>query len=474
MRDAFVRPALPAALLALLAAGPAPALASGFQLVEQNGSGLGNAYAGQAAGAEDASAIYFNPSLLTRLPGKQLVVSVSGIGISTRFSDAASTRPFLPAATPIPIPVSLGSAGGNAGGLAPVPNLYGSWHAASRLWLGLGVNVPFGLKTEWEDDWVGRFHSIKSDVRTVNINPTLAFEVNEILSLGVGASYQRISAELTQSVAYGGISTGAAASLGGPAAAAGILAQLGPGGMSREGVGSIEGDDWSWGWNAGLMLKLGQPGRLGVSYRSRVKHTLEGDAVFADAPTFATTGPLGPLGAGLNARFAPGAVETDIDLPETVSVAAAYQGDRVEVLADWTWTGWNTIESLPIKRADGSMLSEAPLRFEDTWRIGLGVNYAVAERWMLRLGTAFDRAPVQDTFRTPRLPDQDRTWAAAGFQYKVGKKGALDIGYAHLFIKDASSALPNQDDAKSAPSGVLIGTYDENVDIVSVQYRLSF
>jgi long-chain fatty acid transport protein len=457
-------------VLGLCAATPAAALASGFQLVEQNGSGLGNAYAGQAAGVANASAVFFNPAALTDVDGRQFLVSVSPVGVSTEFADSGSARPTL---GPVAIPVSLGGSGGDAGGWLPVPNAYLSWKAASRVWLGFGVNVPFGLKTEWEPDWVGRFHAVKSEVRTVNLNPTVAVKVTDWLSLGAGANYQRLAAELSQSVAYGGIAVGAASRFG-PAAQAGILAQLGgPAGLTREGLARVEGHDWNWGFNVGARARIGDSGNLGVSYRSKVKHEIQGDAAFTDAPRFLTAGPLGALGAGLNARFANGPVSTQVELPDTLSVAGAYAFDRFELLADWTWTGWSSIQKLEIVRDDGNTLSEVPLLFEDTWRVGLGVNYALADDWRLRLGTAFDQTPVQDAYRTPRLPDQDRIWAAAGVEFKVGK-GALDVGYAHLFVKDATSRLPNQDTPESAPAGVLLGTYPGRVDLLSVQYRISF
>ncbi|HET7292435.1 MAG TPA: outer membrane protein transport protein, partial [Vicinamibacteria bacterium] len=238
-------------------------------------------------------------------------------------------------------------------------------------------------------------------------------------------------------------------------------------------VATIEGHDWAWGWNVGATVKVGEPGRLAVAYRSRVSHELEGDATFSSAPSFSLPGPLAPLGGALNARFASGPVTAKVELPDTVSVAAAYEGDRVGVLADWSWTGWSSIESLPIERVDGPAVSEVPLRFDDVWRVGLGVNYKTSDRLKLRFGTAYDVTPVQDAFRTPRLPDQSRIWAAAGFQYRVGK-GAIDVGYAHLFVEDASSNLPNQDTPTAAPAGTLVGTYEGKVDIFSVQYRLSF
>jgi long-chain fatty acid transport protein len=450
-------------------------LASGFQLVEQNASGLGNAYAGQAAGVDDASAAFFNPANLARLPGKQIVVAGNPIGIGTRFVDSGSTGPFLPTSPPLALPVPLGGSGGDAGGWVPVPNAYFSWQAGRRVWVGLGLNAPFGLKTEWDPGWAGRFKAIKSEVRTVNINPNVAFKVGERLSLGAGVSYQRMEAELSQAVAYGGISAGIARSVGGMSALQGIVSQLGgPGGLAREGASTVKGDTWSVGWNVGATVDAWEGGRIAATYRSAIEHDVEGDALFEGAPTFATAGPLGPLGAALNARFASGPVTTKVELPQTLSIAALHEARNVAVLADWTWTGWSSIQDLTISRADGTMLNSVPLTFQDTWRVGLGVTWRVDDNWKLRVGTAFDKAPVQDRYRTPRLPDEDRTWAAAGFQYKLSKAGAVDFGYAHLFVKDATSGLANQDAPTAAPSGSLVGSYKLKVDILSIQYRHSF
>jgi long-chain fatty acid transport protein len=459
-------------LAVALAAYPAPLLASGFQLVEQNGSGLGNAFAGQAASAKDASAIFFNPANLTLVPGKQLVLGLNPIGVTTKFSDGGSTRPLLGA---FPIPVPLGGTGGDAGGWIPVPNGYFSWQAQKQVWVGLGVDVPFGLKTEWEAAWMGRFKAVKSEVQTINLNPTVAVKVSDSFSIGAGANYQRLKATLSQGVAFGGISYGKAVQAAGPLGGAAVLAALGgPAGLALEGASTVDGDTWSWGWDIGAALHLGEKGHIGASYRSRIRHDIEGTVAFAGAPTFNLPGPLAPLGQGLNAAFADGPVTAQIELPETVSVAASYETERAEVMADYTWTGWTSIQALTVVRADGNPLSSVPLNFTDTWRVGLGLNYRMNDAWMLRLGTAYDKSPVQDQFRTPRLPDEDRTWAALGFQYKLGKNGALDVGYAHLFIKNASSNLPNQDSPSAPPSGILLGSYKANVNIVSLQFRQSF
>ena len=465
-------PALAAAVL--LAAFPGHVLASGFQLIEQNGSGLGNAFAGQAAGVGNASAIFFNPAALTDVAGKQFLISVEPIGVSTTFADSASGRP---AVGRLVLPVPLGTNGGDAGKWIPVPNGYFSWQAGKTVWVGLGVNAPFGLTTEWTTDWIGRFHAVKSTVTTLNINPTVAVKLGESFSIGAGANYQRMHGEFSQNVAYG-VAVGGAAQVPAPLqplAAAAIIAQLGgPAGLAKEGLATIEGDDWAWGWNVGALAKLGENGRLGVSYRSKISHELAGTATFVNAPTFQAAGPLAPLFAGLNAKFANDDINAPVDLPDTFSAAASWHGPKVEVLADWTWTGWSSIQALAVTRADGSAFSDAPLKFVDTWRAGLGVNVKLNDTAKLRLGAAYDKTPVQDLYRTPRLPDADRIWAATGLEWKVGKNGAFDIGYAHLFLKDAESQLPNQDTPTSTPAGDLKGTYNANVNIVSVQYRISF
>lgn len=462
-----------------VAALPTPAFASGFQLVEQNASGLGNAYAGQAAGVKNATAIYFNPAALTRVPGWNVVVSVEPIGLGTTFADSGSTRPFVSTpAGPSYFPVPLGDDGGDAGGWIPVPNAYVSGQVTERIWIGAAFNVPFGLETDWAPTWVGRFHATNSKIETYNVNPTIAIQLSDTLSIGGGVSWQHLKADLSQVAAYGGVayygSLQALTSQGVPPAQAAALLnsalvpQL-PNGLATETPAFITGDSNSWGWNAGALLKLGEQAHLGVSYRSKIQHDVEGTVDFTGAPTLSLPGSLAPIATTINARFADGPVTTAIELPDTLSVAASWENDKVEVLADWTRTGWSSIPTLAIDRADGTELSSVPLEFEDTWRAGLGLNFKLSPKWTLRLGTAYDKAPVQDEFRTPRLPDNDRIWAAGGFQWKLSEKAVIDAGYAHIFVDEAPSNL-----TEPTTSGALVGSYSAKVDIVGVQLSLHF
>jgi long-chain fatty acid transport protein len=461
------------------AASPSLVLASGFQLIEQNASGLGNAYAGQAAGARNASAIFYNPANMTLVKGKQFMLAGSMIDISTTFADASSTRPYLPTTPPTPVAATLGSAGGNAGGWAPVPNAYLSWQVSKGAWFGVGVNAPFGLKTEWESDFMGRFKALKSDVKTLNINPSVAFKVGESLSIGGGASYQQLKATLTSQVPYGGISAAIGSAAGGTAGMLAILGQIGGlAGLALEGPAAIEGSDWKWGYNVGATLHVGKGSALAASYRSAIKHEITGTATFTGAPTFNTSlpGGVGAIGAAINGRFANGDVNATVELPETFSVAFSAANEKAELLADYTWTGWSSVQDLTIKRNDsaGTVVSSVPLTFKDTWRVGVGLNYQIGQTTKLRLGYAHDKAPVQDKYRTPRLPDNDRNWIAGGLEFKFGKAGAFDIGYAHLFLGDMTSNLPNQDTPTSAPSGNLVGSYKGSVNIVSAGFHYSF
>jgi long-chain fatty acid transport protein len=435
--------------------------ASGFQLVEANGSGLGNAYSGQAAAAEDASTIFFNPAGLTRLPRLQLVGAITLISTSTEFTNNGTTRVLTD------LQPTLGGTGGDAGDVAWVPNAYVSYEAIpGKIWAGLGVNVPFGLKTEWAGDWMGRFHAVKSEVKTININPTVAWKATPWLSIGAGANAQWIDAELTNSVNYSAIAFG----VGGPAALA-ALAAAGCGTLAGgcEGLGKVTGNDWSWGWNVGVMLEAAKTHtRVGASYRSKVEQEIEGDVTFSNRPVLlANALPNGP-------------VRTTIELPDWFSVAVAQQViPRLELLADFTWTHWSKIQDLSIFRTSGAPLTSTPLQFDDSWRIGLGANYQATPMLKLRLGVAYDTTPVKDEFRTPRLPDEDRTWLAGGVQWAFSKAGAIDVGLAYLFISDASSNLPSVDPSQppgfqAVPKGNLKGEYEANAWIASAQAKYSF
>ncbi len=456
MKHRGFRGTLVAAAVGAAFAGEAGA--AGFAIGTQNASGLGNAYAGASAVAEDASTIFYNPAGMTRLPGRQAVGALIAIKTSIDFSSDASRTTLPPLIT-----TGLTNNGGDAGDWGFVPAGYLSWQITPSVWAGIGVSAPFGLKTEWDSGWVGRFHAIKSEVLTVNINPSVAWKVNEMFSVGGGVNVMYIDAELTNAVDYSAI----AAAPGFPGGLANISAATcpgsGPGPQNCEGVAKVKGDDWAWGWNLGAMINFSPDTRIGITYRSTVTQKLGGDVSFSNRPTTAAFAAVVPNSG----------VTAEIKLPDMFSVGLSHAFGRFQLLADYTWTGWDSIQDLTIVRSSGARLSNTPLRFKNSWRAGLGVNYQLTDQWKLRFGTAYDRTPVQDEFRTPRLPDESRVWLAVGAQWQFSKQGALDFGYAHEFVDDASSQLPSAT-PPAAPQGNLFGTYKADVNILGVQLRYNF
>ncbi len=435
------------------------AQASGFALMEQNASGLGNAYAGQAAAAEDASTIYFNPAGLTQLAGRQVVGGGNFVRPITEFNDRGSTGPSIPLAPPLGH--ATGGEGGDAGDWAFIPHGYLSWEMVpSRVWLGIGISVPFGLKTDYTEDWVGRFHGTRSEVKTVNINPSVAWKASEAVSLGAGLNIQKFDAELANATSYRAAAFGVFQATGNPA----ILAAVPAG---SEGIATVEGDDWGVGWNVGVLLNLTPATRIGISYRSKIDFELDGDVKFENRPV--ALAPVLPNGD----------IKADVEVPDTLSIGVAHQlTPKAQLLADYTWTGWDSIQDISIYRDNGAGLSRLELNMHDSWRMGVGMNYQLNDALKLRFGVAYDRSAIRSG-RTPRLPDEDRLWFALGAQWTASKQTAIDIGYVFITTRgDASVNLPNFGTPAAgfpnSPRGRLIGDYDARVHILGVQARYAF
>jgi long-chain fatty acid transport protein len=446
-------------LLPLLIASALPfaaskAHASAFALSEQGVSGLGNAYAGAAAVAEDASTVWWNPAGMSRLPsGKHLLFGGHVIMPSTKFTNNGST----PAAASNPTRVGDG---GDAGSTAFVPNVFFAMSLNPTWSFGVGINVPFGLMTEYDSDWIGRFQGIKSEVQTININPSVSYKLSDRASLGFGVSWQQGKIDLLSAVNYSGVAFGA----GG----AGLLGAVGGPGVEGQNTTSLDGD--AWGFNVGALFDITPATRVGVHYRSSLDYSMKGTTSFSGVP--AAFAGIPALAAGTSN----GDVKLDFETPASASLSVAHKvNDRLELLGDLTWTEWSKIQRLPLVRtsgaASGTTLDTLTFNFEDTWRASFGINYKYSGPWTLKAGIAYDQSPVpsaQD--RTVRLPDNDRYWLSLGATYKMSQASRLDFGYTHIMVKDADIA----NNQTAAGRGNIVGTYKGTVDILSVQYQHSF
>ena len=418
------------------------AAASAFALIEQS-SGTGNAFAGGAAAAEDATTIFFNPAGMSRLNGKQVTVAGSFVKPSAKFSDGGSTGAALQTA---------GGNGGDAGSLVLVPNTYMVVELESALRFGLGIFMPFGLKTVYDPTWIGRFQAIASQIKTVNLNPSLSYQVDDVTSLGIGLNYQHVSGDLTSAVNYS-----AAAFAADPTGT--LLTAIG--GPGKEGISSITGSDSAWGYNFGALFNVTPTARIGLSYRSKITYSLKGTINFSNVPAAMAASPT----------LANGDVMLPISMPDAFSISGFHQlNDKWDFMADATRTGWATLQQMQISRTDGTPVQNTPEHWKNTWSVEVGSTYHYNEQWLARVGVAYDQTPVPDAYRTARIPDSNRTWLAFGGQYRASASGKFDFAYAHLFMKDASIA--NNQTATGA--GNLVGTYSNSVNILSVQYAYSF
>lgn len=440
------------------------ALGAGFALQEQNASGLGHAYAGGAAAAEDVSTIFFNPAGLVRLQSVQAVVAANAICPSVKFRDSGSQpAAFQP----------LGGNGGDAGSCAGVPNLYVGIPFTDKWSFGIGVNVPFGLETEYDSNWLGRFQAVKSRLETVNVNPVLSWEPTPHLTVGGGVSWQHLKAELSNRVNYAaafaqGVGAGVAAGQIPATAAPTLIGSA----AALESPARVNGTDTGWGWNIGVLWQADDRTRYGAAYRSKIKYDVRGSVNIENPAALAPLpSALAPVGAavmsGVNAALANGDVSLAIEMPDTANVSIFHQfNNKWDLMADVQYTGWSSIQQLQIVRSTGSILSTTPENFRDTWRFSVGANYRYTDQWIFRGGLAFDQSPVRDAQRTPRLPDNDRTWIAAGAQYKFSPAIAVDFAWAYIFVKDPSM---NQNAGSTAANGLISGSYKNNVNIVGLQ-----
>ena len=406
------------------------AAASGFQLQEHNASGIGNAYAGSAAVADDASTIFSNPAGMTQLQDKEFSVGLSAVGTSFKFSNEGSTGPV--GGTP------TGGEGGDSGSWNYIPNGYLSWALNKNLYLGAGFSVPFGSATEYDSNWVGRFQAVKFEIKTANINPAMAYRVNDWVSVGFGVNWQKMDADYVRQAALPAVSS----PINLPASIATIR---------------LKADDDAWGWNAGVLFQVAPSTKVGVSYRSKVKYTLDGSISSASSDPRVN----GPAMA-------------DVELPDTLTLSATHSlSSRWEILGDVAWTGWSSIKTVNIiDKRSGSTVQPLDLQFDDTWRIAVGANYLYDDVWMLKGGIAYDQTPVPDAeHRLTTLPDSDRVWFTAGAQWKPAKTSAVNFGFAYLYIKD--TAINN--DQRTAGRGLVNGRYNSSdVVLFGAQYSMNF
>ncbi len=436
-----------AALTAAFIGTTGLANASGFALIDQNASGSGNAFAGAAAIAEDASTIFFNPAGMSYLPDSQFVAAGQAIKPSASFNNNDS-KTIGPLGTPASL---LGGNGGDPGSWAFLPNFYYAKAVTDSIHLGLGVNSPFGLETKYDNGWVGRYQALNSQLQTININPSLSFKANDYVSLGAGLNIQYADTTLTNAldvgtICYGKVNPATCGALG-----------LTP--QSSDGNVSIKGNNWGVGYNLGVILQPIQSTRIGIAYRSKINYTLKGNATFTN------------IAAPLAGAFPSSAVTANFVVPDTLSGSIVHQlNSQWDLLADATWTHWNLFKQLQVVETSGAVLNNQLENWQNTMRYSIGASFRYTDNLKLRVGSAYDQTPVTDATRTARIPDNSRIWLSVGANYKLSSHSSFDAGYTHIFMNNAQI---NQG-AVGTVTGQVQGSYNSSINVIGIQYTHTF
>ncbi len=431
------------------------ASASGFAIRENGADALGTAFAGNASSATFLSTIFNNPAGMTHFTGDRAQVVGSLIiptaifkGSATETCAGAGGFPAFCPTTPTTFPIA-GDLGGDSGQTAFVPAAYILHSFSPDFKFGLALTAPFGLETKYTDTWVGRYFGTRSEIETIDFNPNLAYRVNDWLSIGGGASAQYFSADLRQAIDFNALTAN-------------------PPGTIPDGQFRVHGNDWGWGYNAGVLLEPLDGTNIGVAYRSRVQHTIEGKAVFNNV--------FAPLSG--NPALTSTAAKASITTPDSVDLSVTQRiTPNFHLAGDLQWTHWSRFKTLTIQRTNGTEIgTPVPENWRDTVFVAFGGTYNLDDRWTVRSGVAYDETPVKDQFRTVRLPDADRYWLAFGLGYKIREGFSVDLGYAHIFVPHTSinSSVNSTIVFPSGAKDTIQGSYTAHIDLISLQTRFRF
>lgn len=359
---------------------PLAAFGAGFAILQQGTAPMaqGNAFVAQA---DDPSAIFFNPAGINQLKGTQVYIGATAIAPRARYKDDLGTKTKTEPNIYLP------------------PQFYLTHELAADVALGIGVFSPFGLGTEWPDNWTGRYISTSSELQTFNVNPVLSWSVLPKLSVAGGLNVVRAEADLRKKLNL--------SSVGLP-----------------DGDRLFKGADYGYGYNLGLLYQLTPTTNIGLSYRSEVRVKIDGDAEFSVPSAVAYLFPNG----GAHSQFV---------FPPSLFAGVAYKGlDPWVFEFDLTWTGWSTFEELrvnldkPVGSAQVST-SVQPRNWDDVFAYRFGVNYRWNKAAKFRAGYIFDESPVPDETMDPSIPDADRHIFCLGGDYRIKD---FTIGLAYNYV----------------------------------------
>lgn len=424
-----------------------PAHAGGFNLDHQNAAALGAAFAGAEATAADAGFAAYNPAAIADIKRSEISVSVTGILPSSNYSNASGTLLGIS-------PVAGAASGDDVISNAVVPNLSLAVPLTDRLTVGLVANATFGLKTGFDAESVVRYQARASELTVLEVTPMAAFEVTSSLRIGAGLRIQHLDLALTSVIDAGGI------------AAASMVPGFAPGASDL--AAAFAASDVRIGYTAGLHASLTPRFDVGLTYLSKIDHSIEGDVTFNLASSVAAQVLNGAIGLFDADRF-----ETELATPATAALGVRYQAsERLMLLGSARRMFWSSFDVVQLAFNDGATPPEVLTQnWRDSWLLSVGGEVAANADTMIRAGFMYDESPVNGAFASPRIPDNDRYWLAVGLTRTVSESASLDLGLAYAFFSDRRIDIDG-----AAPEdlfrGALSSDFETQVFAASARLRL--
>ncbi len=405
-----------------------PAAASGFMVRENSAESLGMAYAGDASRADEAATVFNNPAGMMHLAGPELELGAAVVFPSVHFSGSAT------AAGTIPIP---GTQGGEAGQITGIPDFYAVFGLTDNLRAGLAVTAPFGDTVNYKSMFAGRYQGIKTLAQSADINPNIAWRINNTVSVAAGVSAQWLKLEQSAAIPQ-------------------FLIFQNP--AAPDASFLLNAHDWGFGYNLGLLLEPNTTTRLGFTWRSGVNHKISGSLDFTGA---------NPLLGLVNGP----ASASGVDLPGTAAVSFTHDwSPEFTGSAELQYNTWSSFKQVVITSANTPLIQ--PEHYRDSWMISVGGIYHVTSQLALRAGIGWDQTPVTNQYRTVGVPDSDRFMLGVGLGYTVAPGAVVDFGYGHYFgftdppITGSVNAIDPFTHAVA-----LSGTYHNFLDYVALSFR---
>lgn len=371
---------------------------AGFQVSEQSASGLGRAFAGEAAIADNAAVISRNPAAMTKF--NTMTVSVVGSVVIPDVDVIAHDAPN-----------GIQTAK-NVAPTAFVPASYFIQPLNERFSWGLALFSGYGVTTDYPADFYDGTSAGKTSLVAINLNPSIAYKVNNQLSLGVGLNAVYAKAELYRHYGQNAL-------------------PFYPAIKPSDKTINMEGDTWSWGWNIGAFYQLNDNNRFGLAYRSKVDLDFKGD--FTDYSGLV----LGSANRGQTIKG-----KLPVILPATAEFSGFHQlNPQIAVHYSLFWTQWRSFKELRATNAQCNFNGQMPgiclLKdedYSDAFRWAIGTTYTLNPNITLRAGFAFDE---QGGKATLSIPDTDRYWYSAGVTYQHSPRLSIDIGLSYIYGKNS-------------------------------------